>query len=659
MRLIILLDTLMSKSLRSTPLNSHLLLIFFLCPLCVIFVQSTSVATAFTSNGWPKHSDVAVMNSIYELSQLEKYKIDIISWGNQIGQKPKNIVKQKALFNSYKKSNLSFFSVSIALIQEGGKFVICGGESIPACSKLFWELRKENEKTLQKIKELGISIKDRAVLDINGNVIGVPWLSQLGLIPMACVNKPDLSVWLQNKVRAMTQTKPVLLHFDEPLMGVRGITVKGNPGCFCADCQVAFNKHLQTRPESLWKRHGIQTLSGFSYRDFIKSRRVHPIQAPLWSEYETFQLNSAVRIVKDLRDLAKSLSESPLKISANAAPHNWLKLPLIPHLDYISAEVDHEAKSLNVPDSPLLAYKMGDAFRKPVFSTAFGTDWKLMKQDDHPLLVSSWIAQAYALGHQMMIPVKAWVPGSSYLPSTGHYASLTHWIKEIKNLLDDFETVSTSALVINLNSLKVPSDKQRIVELCVLLVKNGVPFNIIFEGNDLAPQSISLEDLETYESVIVGLPEYLSSEAKTVLDNLASKIPVWIPDMQKTLTGLPESIVSPITIAGADSIFCLPRMKIADGTPSFVLHLLNRDYNSNNKKMKSKGPFTLRIKRGFLANPVFSGVKLHQPSLEAVFPNLQNSQLDISEEISFDQSSDDIIITISHLELWGIVEFTN
>ena len=632
-------------------------LIYFFSALCFSFFSGMETGYSSDSKNMFKHSDVAVMYNVDDLNLLKKYKIDIIAWGGQIGlHSKKKIAARKYLFEKYQKAGLLYYTADMALNQEGCKYITCGDDYHPACIMLSRDLRKDNKKAWKTIKTLGIDYKNRAVLDIEGNPVGVPWLKRTGIIPMPCVNNPDLKEWLGQKVDLLLQTRPRILHFDEPLIGALGV-LKNNidPGCFCNNCCEKFMEFLKTRPEFLWEEQGISTLEGFNYRNFIKSKDIHPAKAPLWDNFVNFQLLSAAQIIKELRDQAKMQTDWPILISANASPGKWCKLAVLPYLDFVSAEVSHQAKTLKVPDSPLLCYKMGDSTGLPVFSTAFGSDWAFMRQHRHPFLVCAWIAQSYALGHYMMFPLKAWAPGSAFKPVSDHYACMANWIKDINYLLDNFKPVSNTALVISLDALRRQRDKKKIVGLCSMLTAKGITYDIIFEGNALLARDISATDFDNYNSIIVGLPEYLSTKAKETIRELSWEKPVWMAKQKAISEGIPVSIQSQIRITGADGVFCLPRTAIKKGRRAFVMHLLNRDYDSELKKMEAKGPFTVTIENSLLNNCKFSKAVLHQPVLMQNIPD--NRIFDISEHIPLKQDSAKTIIDIPSLDLWSIVEF--
>lgn len=351
-----------------------------------------------------RHSDIIAMYQTAELDDIKKYRIDTIAWGAQLNPTPELIEKRQKLIKVLHDAGIRFNSINLTMVQEGGKFLVCDGDKRTANRiSLYYRLRKNNKATLRQISESGIDLKKYGVLDINGNLVGVPWLSKRWFIPMACSQNSLVRKWFHEQIDALMSTGATALHFDEPCMSAYALSAK-NPGCFCDQCVAAFTDYLKFRPERIWKEAGIHTLNDFNYRKFVKAKDCHPTKAPLWREFVRFQLLSNADFVCELRDRARSKAKGYLPFSTNANATTWIKFPTLSLQDFMTTEVAHSAKSRKIPDGPLLTYKLGATFGQPVVTTAHGYDWYEMKTNQHPILVSAWVAQAYALGHHMMIP---------------------------------------------------------------------------------------------------------------------------------------------------------------------------------------------------------------------------------------------------------------
>ena len=609
--------------------------------ICLAKAEGFQIVSA--PNELIQHSDVVVMCNVDDSEILKKYCIDIVAWGNHLPwPNAMGVYKRQNIFKKAGISGVRYHSIDIALMQEGKRYLAksLGRWKLP-------DIKLLNEKDKHLIKE-------HSVLDINRNLTSVSWHKP----PIACIHDVGYRKWLLNRINWLMKTNPTALHFDEPLMGAACAIWSGSPGCFCDKCCEKFKEYLKTRSDAVWKKYGIESLNEFNYQNFIKSKGVTPKKAPLWDEFVRFQILSAAKFVEELKKRAELKAATPFLFSTNAPPSSWEKLPFLHLMDYISAEFAHYAKYFKVPDRPILAYKLGDALMKPVFSTALGSDWAQIKKTSHIILACSWIAQAYAYGHQFMMPIRAFAKDSFYYPTTDHYACMAKWIKEVKYLLDDYESLYNTAVVVSLDSFKKEKDKQNIIKLCSQLSYCGIPFHIVVKGNAFFEKHISEKDFEGCPQIIVTLPEYFSEDELLLINKFSDKGTVWMADAMAINNRIPlQFINTPIETTGVKDVFVIPRKKITDNNgSSFVLHLLNRDYDAEKYNMKPKGPFKIIIDSKVLSNSNITKAIFHQPILSKELPDITAINLDVSEKLSTKQVSKKIEITIPLLELWGIIE---
>ena len=631
---------------RSILINTLLILIASLLSsrfICIVKAESSHIITA--PSELIRHSDVVAMCNVDNSETLKKYCIDIVAWGNHLPwPNVKGVYNRQNLFKKAKISGVRYHSIDISLIQEGKRYL---AKSLGLWKLPDIELLNKKEKYLKEIKE-------HSVLDVNGKLTGLSWKKP----PIACIHDEGYRKWITNRIDWLMKTNPSALHFDEPLMGAACAIFSRNPGCFCDKCCENFKLYLKTRPDAVWKINGIEALDEFNYRNFVKSKELNPKKTPLWDEFVRFQILSAAEFVEELKKRAELKANTPFLFSANASPSSWGRLPLIRFMDYISAELSHNGKYLKVPDRPILDYKLGDALMKPVFSTALGSDWAQIKKTSHILLACSWIAQAYAYGHQFMMPIRAFAKDSYYYPNTDHYACIANWIKEVKHLLDDYESLSNTAVVVSLDSFKKEKDKQNIIKLCSQLSYCKIPFHIVIKGNTFFKKNISENDFKGWPQIIVALPEYFSEDELLLIKNFSGENTVWMADATAINNRTPLKFINtPIETPGIKDVFVIPRKKIMNNNgSSFVLHLLNRDYNAEEYNMNPKGQFKVIIDSNLLSYPNISKAILHQPILSEELSDITDINLDVSEELTVKQRGNKIEIIIPLLKLWGIIE---
>jgi len=442
------------------------------------------------------------------------------------------------------------------------------------------------------------------------------------------------------------------LHIDEPALSACGL-IAPSPGDFSDYAMSAFREWLHRRPADVWRKAGIESLDGFNYRGFVLARGADPRSAPLWREFVRFQLFSVTDFLREMRDHVRAKTGRPIPLSMNAHPATWYKLPLLSVQDLMTTEVGHEAKRLRMPLTPLLLYKFGDAIGQPVATTAHGGEWHKMCVDPHPVLVCSWLAMGYALGHHLMMPVKAWmtprVNGTdAYRPKTDHYACVAHFVKQVAHLLGGHEAMSCTGVALSCDAIE--RDIATLKILLVRLANMNVPFHLAVEGNDLFERQIGAQDLDGCSAVLVASPNLMPDDARKRIRELAGERPV----VEYSSGSLPASLPRPIRVEGADRVWVLPRAVPGDEAAPVAIHLLNRDYDPAKRQMRAKRSFTVELDARLFRDRSFNRAVLHQPILLPTLPS--EGPFDDVVAVKLSQDSRKITLTVPGLDVWGIVE---
>ncbi len=605
------------------------------------------------------NSDIFLMYSKRKEVYKRKYNEDVIAWGGQLAPPYQDgISKRRKITNSSYQTGIRYHAIDLALLQEGGKFLLIEGGMSPVEANSFFykKLRIDNKEALLDLKHLGIDLEKKSVIDIDGVPIGVPWLANRFFIPMPCIQNNSVRDWYKKQIARLMTTGANILHFDEPAGS--GYALKADkPGCFCNSCMIAFSKYIKKQPKKIFNNAGIQNLSNFNYRNYIKKLAVAPKKAPLWDEFVRFQLLENYRLLIELQEYARSIVNHSLFMSLNASPANWVELPFMQLQDVMVLEAAHLSEGISVKNNSFFVYKIGDALRKPVVSTAHGNDWYQVKKGKHPFLACAWIAQAYALGHFFMIPDPAWVrdpkKGSdNYYPETDHFLCLTTWIKEVSRLLDGYKAIAKVAVIVTREAIK--KDLQRIYKITTKLATENVPYEIILSNNNLAKKEIIVGSSKDYSSIIIASPRYTSRDTKKRISKAAGNRPVWMnrPAWMRILGKSFTSSIQPvIEVVGKANVLVFPRVK----GNSVVIHLLNRAYRPDVKKMNIAGPFQLVINKSLFQNINFQKAVLYQPVVSANYPEGYSGR---RKELRLSVNNDGIQIRIPELELWGIIELS-
>lgn len=617
-------------------------------------IRITGARCVRTRGDLIKHSDIIAMYQEGKAETLRKYRIDIVAWGSQLRTDEKTIAARRGLIRMAHDAGVRMHAVDCAMVQEGGRFVVSQGQRDSPNLPLFWELRKDNERTLARLADLGVDLTRDTVLDVNGDWVPVPWLAKRWRIPTASVYSPAARRWFFEQMDAIGSTGATALHFDEPAMGSYGVRHQ-SPGDFSDHAMAAFREWLGERPPAVWQEAGVKSLADFNYREFVLAHGGDPRSAPLWREFVRFQLLTTRDLVAELRDRVREKVGRDMPLSMNANASSWIKLPFLALQDFMTTEVPHVAGTCRPPIPPLLVYKLGDAFRQPVASTAHGHDWYLIREDERPLLVCTWLAMSYALGHHLMMPCKAWVMSpiegsSNYRPTTDHYACMAHFIKSTARLLDHRQTISTVAVVVACDAIE--RDLSSLNALAARLAAANVPFSVAVEGNDLLERQVTAEDLEGCSAILLASPAFLSDETMERVRKLAGDRPV----AEHFGSSLPGFLPRPIKVQGAENVWVLPRAVPGDREAPAVVHLLNRDYDPDARAMRPKGPFTVTLDARLFGGREFKTATMHQPRLLAELP--ADGDVTTSANVELKQDAEQIELEIPNLELWGVVELS-
>jgi hypothetical protein len=486
---------------------------------------------------------------------------------------------------------------------------------------------------------------------LDGEPILVPWLwdhkhKDGHPAYWFCTNAPGYREYLRHQTRLAMVTDVEGLHIDD-YNGTAGTEWQG--GCFCEHCMSAFRDYLQENvsPARL-KECGVQSLDAFDYGQFLRDqgvtvedyRRKVGSSIPLGPEYLAFQYRAAAAWVGEIRRYAEQLAGHPLMLSVNSSASGPKSLFIAPHLTYFCGEVPRDASSLQVPTNPVFVFKLADALGTPQVSTASGQDWAYVMEQAKPGLVRTWIAQAYAYGHQLMCPHRQWAytreKGTHWYESQPEdYAHLYQFVRRYPELFDDYDAIAPVGLVYSNAAFR--SNKTAAREACVALARANVPFRLLLAGDDWMDDRLAAAHLADLSAIVVTEPLMLDEQQQAVLDAARDRVVTW-PDEQR----LAELLPAPIALEGAENVTVIPRAVPGDDSKPFVCHLLNRDYVGETDSMTPQSDFRLTLARSLFAGAAISKAILCAPEREPL-------------ELQFTQSDEHLEVQVPELDLWGVL----
>ncbi|MHB9132293.1 MAG: hypothetical protein ACYDBB_14560 [Armatimonadota bacterium] len=513
-------------------------------------------------------------------------------------------------------------------------------------------------------------LREAVVRDIAGDPIAVPWLPDHTYegTPSwwGCTNHPTFRAHNRAMVCEAMAGGATGLHVDDHLGAAAPSLYAG--GCFCDHCmrKFAWYLHRNSSPAML-EAAGLAekaALQYFDYRALVRryaaTRKEYQEKQrtiPLHREFITFQLEEAAENVRQLHELAQSIVERPVTLSANTglpwSPH----MLVMPHLSYLVGEVEQHAKEgLTRSNDAVVAYHFADTLRRPIAATAAGWDWAYVKERGVQQLVCYWIAQAYACGQRFMTPHRMWcftpeLGTHWYDGPTEAYAPLYRFVQEHAQYFDGYQPAgSDTAILVNPKSTFFgPGYTMNLLQGLSAL---NVPYTIFIPQDDWhIGDYLSRTELYNYSRIITvdhpNEPLNLWNTDKDTLNEVHQglrKIINWpLADTPGTevfsladINALLHDLELPWE-SGNPDIWVFPRKK-RKAPP--VIHVLNRSYNPGTDTFTPQRDITLRLSRW-----------VYQRGKRATLYRCDGDPLPVGMK----RTGDEIVLTIPELGLWGMI----
>ncbi|HJN14544.1 MAG TPA: hypothetical protein QGH10_03585 [Armatimonadota bacterium] len=413
-----------------------------------------------------------------------------------------------------------------------------------------------------------------------------------------CTNSPSLRAYLKLQVQEAMAVEPDMLHIDA--IAASHMT-QWRGGCFCRWCVDGFRAFLHT-PEhaDALRQAGIDDLEAFDYGALLRGRGLTvddyraqltrwPPTLPLAQEYLTFHHLSARKMLDELRVEAERLAGRPIPISTSTQlreARDWWSYPVA---DHFTIEASFQAAERKVPTLPIFRYRLADALDRRIMSTGVPQwDLTLVRDENRPGLVRTWIAQAYAFGHHFMAPHSMWCGAGEktrYESKPGDCDDLYRFVSAYRELFDGYEPVAHVGVLYSNGAFR--RWRREVREAGVTLTQENVPWRFVVAGDEWMPRKLAAADLEGLQALVVADPTFLDPEQQAVVDAFGDGVVNWA-DRERLEALVPREI----SVRGADGVMVLPRAN-PPGAP--VLHLLNTTYLPDSDSMRAKRSFTLAV----------------------------------------------------------------
>lgn len=474
--------------------------------------------------------------------------------------------------------------------------------------------------------------------DIKGEPYKVPWLTdhQHKGVPFwwCCTRQPLFRQYISERVIETVKAGADGVHIDDHLGTAGGM---GNGGCFCDRCVDEFHGYLKGLPKDERVRLGIQEPESYHFlavlRDWLAQQPGRKIQAhPLWSQWRIYQLRGAARFMSELRALAAQTAGHPVPMSANAGllwgPH----LNDYQTLDYFSAEIDHHAPQRHFNDNPLVAYRLADAVRRPLASTASGQDWAFIKEKNLPGLVQGWIALSYAAGHGLMAPNRQWCYTSEkgthwYEGPKEKFAPLYQFVRQNAAIFDDYQ--NHADITVAFSQRTFDRNAGKIIGICGKLSAANISYRLALGGDEVVDHPLSLEAMpQTVPLLVVEPTDFTPADQRLLA---ALKPQQRYDSVEQAVTNLAPAV----RMATSVTVRIFPRVKPG----SAVIHLVNWNYDDARDGVETVKNAKVKLNLQALGVAGTTEARFYSPGSQPV-------------TLPIEQAA----VTVPELGLWAVLE---
>jgi hypothetical protein len=392
--------------------------------------------------------------------------------------------------------------------------------------------------------------------------------------------------------------------------------------------------------------YGIEDIASFDYRAFLIVQGIDKVRygreilawpptIPLAWEFLDYQYREIRDLFFQFKTYAEELAGRPVPMSANSPFYQPMSSYAVPALNFHTLEIQYEPPETEIyPLDPIYIFKLNDALDRLMATTGIPPNFEPYRLQDRPGHIRLWIAQAYAFGHVLMVPVKMWTlrfrnePDRWYYSKPGDYETLYHFIRDNPDLFDGYEAVASVGLVYsNLAARRAQeamlnrrrrSPATPLLEACGELALLNVPFRFIVAGDDWIEDQLLSEDLSQLGAVVRFEPSHLSAEQEAKLEQVGDRLITW-PDKDKLFGLLPHQI----RLEGAENVAAVPRHKSTDAQAPAICHLINCNYQMEDDTFAIQRDFSVVLAES-LYGKTFSVATLYAPGQEPQSLDCQN-----------------------------------
>lgn len=455
-------------------------------------------------------------------------------------------------------------------------------------------------------------------LDFDGAPMVAPWMrafSPKHPVYWACNNRPRFLEISLDRTKKALDAGADMIQFDDWSLVVSASGWGG--ACFCENCMALFGDDIRRHAsKEQLADFGVPATGPFNYKNYLQT--THCITnavayaakkrtLPTTPLFESFQRRSVRQFFTTLKRRIDAIAgrHVPLSINTNLSNPSQQRQFIADISDFVQGE------TLRFPlDQLSLAAKAADSLNRwHVFVT---------QSLDVPG-ARAGIASIYALGQLPMVPWDMYM-GSDEKKiqprgwgTTEQYADLFHFVRDNAALFDNFDSVATAAIIVDIDRF----DRSRVLDACRRLVDAQVPFAILPCGHSYFDVPLDAARLSGFEALLLTGPlDDLAQEDRAALINAAADTPLL--DAQR----MDDDFLKDLSIADVwapEGINILVRTPRDPTDKTLLIHVLNRASAGHEMKWVS-----LVLRPRVLSGRTIKTVRWHAPGQEPSNIEIEN-----------------------------------
>ncbi|MCU4675604.1 carbohydrate-binding protein [Catenovulum sp. 2E275] len=473
-------------------------------------------------------------------------------------------------------------------------------------------------------------------------------------------HSPAFVPFMKSQVDQLLKANPDKLMFDTQTNSTRSTDMRTFGGDFSPYAMANFRVWLSKKySNAQLASMGINDINTFDYGDYLRGQGVTHTE---WSNAGD-TLSGNIPMLEDFiyfnRDVWNQKFGEVLEyirqvrpnIEIGASTHLFESRGYIfnENITFLSGELNLGARTSTseLPTNILVHLKGAQAVDKTLAYFPYPWEFDELRIQNAPRFGRGWVAQAYAYGGLFSIPANVWVGGDiwTWSPGADNYRDIYQFVRAQENLLDGYTSYAKAGYVHAMfSSMKAGfiDGGNQVQSSVKILTEDNINFDMLVFGDAGYPVVPRQADFDKFDHIFYdGDLNYLTTEQRAVLDAQGSK--VRHIGQRGTISGLQINVSINGSVSN-DTVSAVSRIHETDASAPYVVHLINRPFAGGVTPILNN--VEVAIPADYFPQGVTSA-KLH-------LPDGSSSTVAVSTN-----ANGDAVVSVSNLEVWGILELAH